>query len=1411
MAKTKLSFLFFHLFKINDHAAIWHRILIMLRVCLNNYHRHGLFLFLLIQVVLLPAQSNKYNFGHLTYADGLSHNLVLSTLKDNNGFIWFGTMSGLNRYDGYSFKTFKSNPFDANSLPDNLVGLLTLDQKNRIWIGLPNRYVIFNPSDETFDNTYSFKLNETTFSLSNISKVLTLGDSLVVLLNQATGLIKHNIYTKESSLIESNNESARSILSDAITDFTFDREHRLWLIRSSGLIERFNNNLDKVTKQYTLINSMYKEPDAQYRIYLDQEGEVWVYSKNEAKGIIRITPSTQQVMHLFTESEPVRLNSNIITDVVQDSEGKIWIGTDHGGLDILDKVRLKVTYLQNTPDDENSLSQNVITSLYRDNEDIIWVTTFKQGVNYYHKNLFRFNHIMHHASDEQSLPYNDVNCFSEDNQGNLWIGTNGYGLIYYNRQLQTFTTYKNNPNDSNSLSNNVIVSLYTDKTNQLWIGTYYGGLCVFDGKKFKTYLHDPTNPKSIADDRVWEIFEDTHANIWIGMLGGGLDLFNRKTEQFQHFSGSDFASVQSTFVMDLDEDSSGNIWTATEFGIFILERQSGRFKHYGHDNDSPNSLSSNFVYNVFKDSRNLMWAGTRDGLNLFDATNNSFKNFRIEDGLADNTILSILESNEGNLWVSTSNGLSCITIHHDPINRKTNFFITNYNESDGLQGREFNEGSACKTRKGELIFGGSNGFNLFMPKDIRQEDSVLKTYILNLEVFGKPVKVNEYMNGRTVVDQSILNNKQLKLRYKENIFSLEFASINMLHAKKIRYRYKLEGFNDQWIYNDWKVRKATYTNLSPGKYTFLVQASESDQNWKLSQASLNILIKPPFYRTYVAYVAYYLFIFGILLLFRRSLIQRERLKFQNQQAVQETLRQQEISALKTRFFTNVSHEFRTPLTLIITPLEKLLKTELNEDSKKQLNLMYQNARRLLNLVNQLLDFRKIEEKRIKLNLDYGNVITSVEQAVLSFSDLKESKGIELSFKRTAREIFMQFDHDKLEKIIFNLLSNAFKFTPEGGKILVETYLGESLNEKQQLIIKVSDNGIGIPPEKHEKIFERFFQDDLPSGMMSKGSGVGLSLTKDFIELMGGTIRVESEEGKGSCFTIHIPVENAENTKEEESGKDVLTLYQKPTEQPEPAQHNKFPFSILLVEDNDDFRFYLRDNLIKNYQIFEAANGVKALEVIESKHPDLVVSDVMMPEMDGFELCRTIKTQAHISHIPVILLTARSSETDMIDGYKTGADEYIVKPFSFEILESRINYLITRRQQFIESYQQSFQIQPATEGITSLDEKLLQKTLAFIEENLASDVLSVEKLSSELGISRVHLYKKLLNLTGKSPVEFIRFVRLKKAADLLTNSSLTISEIAYQVGFSDPRYFSKQFKVEFNTLPTRFRDGKQKKG
>lgn len=1350
----------------------------------------------------LFAQQQQVQFSRLEITNGLSHNQVNTIFKDSQGFMWFGTLSGLNRYDGYDFRVFKHDPRDTSTLADDFITSIFELPENRLYLETRNGPSIYQPKTETFTRNVKSYLHQLHINAAIINCTvkdkagnfwMSAGIKGIFIYHPATGLTQH---------MTCDGKSARSLSKTGIAALQQDSVGNIWVIHQDKTIEM----IDRQTTQVKRRINLFREPgslSADHRIFADKSGALWVYTINRQQGINYYEPSTG--LQHFIDKGAGALNNNIISSILQDNNGLIWIATDHGGVNLLNKKNFSITYLLNKENDPKSLGQNSVLSMYKDGSGIIWLGTFKKGISFYHEKILKFPLIKHEGGNPEGLVYEDINRFVEDQQGNIWIGTNGGGLFYLNRKTGKFKRYRHDPANPNSLSNDIIVSLYIDRQQKLWIGTYFGGLTSFDGTVFKTYTHNSKDSTSLADDRVWDILEDHQGNFWIATLSGGLDQLNRTTGKFSHKKADQPNSIRSDYISRLIEDKKGNLWIGTSDGVDVRKKD-GRFVHFHSRPGKPNSLINNIVYDLMEDSYGFIWIATRDGISRLHPQTGRFRNFDYKDGLTEKATLMILEDAQKNLWLSTAKGLFNILVTKN--NHDFSYSFRKYGAEDGLQGEAFNANAAYKTSGGDLLFGGANGLNIFRPQQIRNDRSKPRVVLTDLQISNQSIKIGEKNNGDVLLKQTVSLLPKLELHYSQNGFTIAFAALNFFNPHKIRYSYMLEGFDHHWQEAESNNRRATYTNIDPGTYVFKVRSTNASGNWVDNEKRLEIVILPPFWRTTFAYIFYVLLAGGTLLLIRSRGIRRIRKEFLIEQERQQAKRMHDLDLLKIKFLTNVSHEFRTPLSLIITPMEKLIR-QAPEGEKQQLQMIQRNGRRLLNLVNQLLDFRKMEVQELKLHPKTGDIIQFIRELSYSFSDVADRKNIGLKFETDRRSLITLFDHDKIERILFNLLSNAFKFTPHGGEVKVQLQVSPGRDEQAQLLLRISDTGIGIPAAQQEKIFERFFQHAVPDTMVNQGSGIGLSITKEFVRLHGGTITVRSSVNEGSTFTVLLSL----TEKQQELENEEHTLLRIPQAgQPVSASpaflwKSKKPV-LMLIEDNEDFRFYLKDNLKEYYQIAEAANGLEGWQKILSVHPDLIVSDVSMPGMDGIELCKKIKSDKRTAHLPVILLTALVTEDQQLTGLETGASDYMTKPFNFEILLSKIRNLLHQQAVARKTYQKQVDFKPAEIEIESVDDKFIRQLCQHIEKHLSDPSYTVDQLSSDMNMSRVGLYKKIIPLTGKSPIEYIRLYRLQKAKPLLRKSQLTIAEVAYEVGFSNPKHFSKYFKQEFGILPSAFAAAKE---
>jgi len=1372
--------------------------------------RVGLCCVLLGGSLAASGQLTRLSFTRVDMDAGLSHNQVNCFWKDDQGFMWIGTMSGLNRYDGYHFTVFRHQVHDTTSLSDNYITNIYPLPDQRLWINTRNGADIYDPRTERFRRDYLNYLHELGLPAGTVSQIIRDQQRRYWFLYDPAyapaegSLYCYDPHTRKSRLVWGKQQAATGLLSDSITGMALDQAGNIWIIDWQGRIGQVNAQTLQLTRHMDIFSGITPHP-GNYALFVDRSGGLWAYLTQDAAGVFYYQPATRQFIH-FSKSNPrYPLNNDIVYGIIQDRKGNIWIGTDHGGINIIHLPGYEISYILNQPDDDKSLSQNSVYALFRDSSCIIWVGTYKKGFCYYNERFDRFPLYKHWFVHPAELGYDDVNRFVEDAKGNLWIGSNGGGLIYFDRKQNLFRQYVHRSNDPHSLSNNVIVSLCLDQQGKLWIGTYYGGLDCFDGHRFVHYRHRDGDPYSIAGDKVWDILQDRQGRLWIGTLGQGLDRLDLQTGRFIHYPLSDPASTALKYISVLLQDRQGRLWIGTAGGVDVMDPATGRIlAHYGHQEGNPASLSNDNVISLCEDARGWMWIGTREGLNLLNPLTGHIQHFYQKDGLPDNAILTILEDSSHQLWMGTPNGLCNLQVSRQA--DKWQFHFRNFDELDGLQGREFNEKAAYRLREGLLAFGGPNGFNLFDPAHIQISRETPPIVLTNLQIFNHDVGVGEKIKGHVILKQALAQTRSLVLPYNANDFSIEFAALGYSPSIRNMYAYKLEGFNQDWIYTDGSQRKAVYTNLNPGHYVLHVVAANNDGVWDTRGTTLEITILPPFWRTPWAYLLYAAFVIGCLWLARKILLDRARMHFQLQQQQLEAQRMHELDMMKIRFFTNVSHEFRTPLTLILTPLERLLKQDTYPELQKQLHLIYRNARRLMLLVNQLLDFRKLETQSIPLHLSEADVVAYVRELAMSFMDIADRKQIAFTIETNLSSLLMAFDADKLERIVFNLLSNAFKFTPAGGTVALRMEhrirTDETGNERAYFLLSVIDSGIGIPEEKQPYIFERFFQHDAPPEIMNQGSGIGLSITREFVRMHGGEITVKSTPGQGSRFDVWLPVRSI--PAEAASASWQITHVPAPklaAAASEPQSGHK-P-AILLVEDNEDFRFYLKDNLQLHYRILEAADGQTAWEIALHEQPALIVSDVMMPGMDGIALAKKLKTDPRTAAIPLILLTARAGDEQQIEGLEAGANDYLVKPFNFEILQTRIRNLLREKRRLQKLHPPAVDLTPPMVHLPAEDEEFLDRARKVVEKYLQDPEFSVAKFSQELYMSRAALYKKIVALTGKSPLEFIRRIRLERARQLLAHSRMTVAEVAYSVGFNNPKYFTRYFKEAFHVLPSEY--------
>lgn len=1340
--------------------------------------RKNLLLFvLLLSSWMVVAQS--YQFKHLEVSDGLSNNSVNTICKDRDGFMWFGTTTGLNRYDGYTFKIYQHAENDPGSLPDNYITDIVEMPDGRFWVNTGRGYVLFDKEQDCFiTDVTGFMKNLESGGVPEQVFVDREGNTCLSVAGEGCYRYKEGGKRLFFSYVE------HSLPEHGVTQIA-ECSDGLLLIYNTGLLVC----LDRATLAIKWKSDEIKKyipagKTIEFSLFVDRDNCIWAYSLMGIWAYDCGTKSWRTDLTAIWSSRP----DVIIHAVAQDIEGRIWVGKDYDGIDVLEKETGKVTSLVAHDDNGRSLPHNTIYDLYADRDGIMWVGTYKKGVSYYSESIFKFN----------MYEWGDITCIEQADENRLWLGTNDHGILLWNR-----STGKAEPfwRDAEGQLPNPVVSMLKSKDGKLWVGTFNGGLYCMDGSRVRSYKEGVGN--TLASNNVWALVEDDKGRIWIASLGGGLQCLEPVSGTFETYTSSNSALLENNVTSLCWVDNNTLFFGTANQGVGMMDMCTREIKKIQGQSGNV-KLSNDAVNHVYKDSRGLVWIATREGLNVYDTRRHVFLDLSSVAEAKGNFIAAITEDQERNMWVSTSRKVIRVTVASDG---KGSYLFDSraYNSEDGLQNCDFNQRSIKTLHNGIIAIGGLYGVNVFAPDHIRYNKMLPNVMFTGLSLFDEAVKVGQSYGGRVLIEKELNDVENVEFDYKQNIFSVSFASDNYNLPEKTQYMYKLEGFNNDWLTLPLGVHNVTFTNLAPGKYVLRVKAINSDGYVGIKEATLGIVVNPPFWMSWWAYLLYAVGLVIVLFLARYRMLKREREKFHLQQIENEVAKNEEINNMKFRFFTNVSHELRTPLTLIISPLEGMLKETTDELQSTRLQLMYRNAQRLLHLVNQLLDFRKGEMSTHQLSLSEGDIISYVHSVCNSFLLMADKKHIQFSFFSGIDTFSMAFDADKVGKIVMNLLSNAFKFTPEGGRVTV--MIEHVAGTPDILEIKIADTGIGISDVDKEHIFERFYQAGHKGVEETTGNGIGLSLVRDFVTLHEGEVKVFDNIGMGSVFVIQFPVKHVETQVQlpEETGMPAGDEEDKEMKEEarEEMERKNFPL-LLIVDDNEDFRIFMRYSLELQYRVKLAVNGKEAWEMMQEELPDLVISDVMMPQMDGNELCRLIKQDKRTAHIPVILLTARQNTEAKLEGLQTGADDYVTKPFNMTILVLRIRKLI-ELSRYHRVTQGMIDPAPSEIVITSLDEKLIEKAIKYVEDNMSRTELSVEELSRELGMSRVHLYKKLLQITGKTPIEFIRVIRLKRAAQLLRESQLHVSEVAFEVGFNNPKYFSRYFKDEFGVLPSVYQE------
>ena len=1332
---------------------------------------------LLLLVKLVHAQ-NTDAVQYIGIEHGLSNNAVTSIYQDHNGFMWFGTYDGLNRYDGYTFKIFRNIIGDTTSIGDNHIGRIEGDVNHNLWIGCEKGVYIYNPANSNFSRAQFKPWNENLLRpiYENATRICSnFGESLVLVgvANKGLLVFEKNCRTGiQIPLPNLKNDRGNY----TVTAISFDSLRKLtWVfIQDFGLYQYI-----AATRKLIPINRTIRTADC---LKVDSKANLWIGTEN---GLFQFDSKRN---FFSTNKMPSKLR---VVHLSEDKQHVLWVASDGGGVWSmpLNAARAK-PYL--SANGRAMINSNAVYSIYEDNGGRKWIGTLRGGINLVQPYISSFKTVVYNSPSQDNPINNFILSFCEDEKNNVWIGTDGAGLRYWDRKNNKFTSYLYNSSDPKSISSNFVTGIIRDSQNDLWISTWFGGVNRLkkNSKIFERLVC--YNPKSGSEEHnAWLVYEDAQKRLWAGTTNNGtLYLFNRLANRFELFD-ENIENLQC-----IAEDSKGNFWGGNYTSLIRIDRIGKKHITYkiGHT-----------IRSIREDRNKNFWIGTDGGgLLLFNRSNGKFQRFTTAEGLPSNSILRSVEDGKDNLWLSTYNGLckfNTIT--------KT---CRNFSQSDGLQSNQFSFNAALSLKTGEFLFGGIKGFNVFYPDSVYDKKDPPKVFLTGLKVNNKSIEENESY----ITKRELEKINQVTLPFDEAILSLDFVALDYTGTDKIKYAYLLEGWDKNWNYVN-NIRTANYSRVQEGTYFFKIKVTNSDGVWSGEKQLLKIIVLPPWYRAWWAYLLYASVLFSAVYLYVVYSKRQERLKYEVKLAHLENEKEKELTEKKISFFTHISHEFRTPLTLIISPLKDLLSSKKDEKEKTEVFAIYRNARRLLSLVDQLLLFRKVDAIDHQLRIEKFDIVEACQEVFLSFNPHAISKNIDFNFKKERDEVMIYGDKEKIEIILFNLVSNAFKYTGSGGKIILSVS-----EDVTNITIVVKDTGTGIPAEIGNKLFDSFYQVNNSEKSSQTGFGIGLYVSQKLALVHHGLLSYKSEKSIGSEFKLcllkgkkHFSSQPVSEDYTAENNSAILhELVEEASPQiPVITEHsitkNKSEVidqltsdlpRMLIVDDNPEIRSYISSIFKGSFLIYQAEDGTGAYELAVKETPDIIISDVMMNQMGGIDLCRKLKDNPAIAHTPVILLTASSSDEARLKGIEGGAEDYITKPFDKEIIIAKVQNILKTRNRLQQYFFNAVTLKPVS-NIPGEHKEFIHRCISIIENHLDDPEFSIPTFCKAIGMSHPSLYKKVKAVSGLTVNVFIRYIRLRKAAEMIINTDKTITEITYNTGFNDIRYFRQQFYELFQMNPS----------
>ncbi|MFC5624803.1 hybrid sensor histidine kinase/response regulator transcription factor [Algoriphagus winogradskyi] len=1355
-----------------------------------------LFSFFISSSCLYSQGQDSFNFfTHLPTSDGFSLNPVNSIAQDELGMIWLGTRNGLMRYDGHNLEVVRRESGDVSELRINDIFSISLDSGG-VWMATKRGLSFFDPRQEK-STDFPFETNQRlSVSSSFVYDVMSPGSSEVWVATRE-GLNVLNIEQGEIEIYKHEINDEKSLSSDITTNIFQSRKGEIWVGTENGLNKSNREKSDQLSFKSYFPENSNEQTQGKFEVTCIKEdliGNLWIGTKD---GLFYFRTNEEKFERYGSQPGEEKLTNQLISAITLDHQNRLWVGT-YDGVNVLDNNHKLLAKIRHDSRNPNSLNGKDVKALFTDRDGGVWISTYFGGINYWSDKQLNFEKIQEHFGTQ--LGYNVVSSFMEDKYSNIYIGTEGAGI---NVIQSGDGQFKNIDKLSEGNYIGSVKDLLYENTHQVWIATFNRGLIRYNLKNgnFEEYRYDPSleTSKSIPTNQLLELEKASDGKIWIGTLNRGLMLFDPQTRDFRLFTASlNKPEISNNNVRAITETTSGDLYVGTGRGVTFLSADSYQqgvfdFQILKMEDGQQSNL---YVHDILESSsEHKIWVAAND-----------FGLFYIKDDLLFpvsipkiTSVFAISEDREGKLWLSSEEGV----VLYDPTTGNHRLF----DRKDGVQPNEFNRRAKLFSSSGRMLFGGASGVTSFYPSKLQVESaSAPKVVLTQFYISDRQIKVGDDTN---ILDNSIEYSKEITLDYDQNIFTIHFSMPNYVNSDKNTYLYRLKGLEDEWVRTTNSF--VSYTIQRGGDYVFEVKGVNKDGIESKEIASLDITMKSAPWFTWWAYLLYSVIVLSGLMVFIFFFRSRLRLQHQLEMETREYEYQKELNQQKLQFFTNISHEFRTPLTLISAPLDKLIAEYKGPSAVfRQLQVIKKNTDHLFKLINELMDFRKLENKQMKLQAAEGNIVKFAKEIFLSFSQQAKLYELDYQFVTSDEEINVYFDRDKLEKVLYNLISNAFKYTPVGGKIEVRVQ-----HAGNKVKVHVQDSGMGIPAEHLDKIFDRFYE--VPTkgnkSKFKKGSGIGLAIAKNVMELHKGQLMVSSEEGKGSDFVmeLHVGRENLSDDEVIESffSSEEISNYIMPESEDEAGvlmeneerntELEDAP-KILIVEDNQEIGAFIQSVLSKTYRTVLIENGALGYQEAISSQPDLIISDVMMPVMDGIEFCGKVKSDLRTSHIPFILLTARTSLVYKYDGLESGADEFLSKPFDFRELLLKCRNILNTHEKLRKKIGETGEFISSEVSVNSRDEEMMKNAIQLIKDNIANEFFDIQYLTEELGISRSLLFTKFKAWTNQTPKDFILTVKMKKAASLIEQHKTNISEVGYIVGFKDPNYFSKAFKKHFGLSP-----------